>query len=251
MCPVLFRIGNLVIHTYGVLVAVGLVIGFQVVLYWAKKFSLAENKIQDVIFYAVIFGFIGARLFYVFAEWDNYRSDILGILRVWEGGLVFYGGLLGGALAVLFLVKKFELNLWRVADILVAGLSLGQFFGRLGCFSAGCCYGRPAPANLGVVFTNPESLAILGIPLYPTQLLEAFFVLCLFVLLTFILRKSPRPGVVFSLYLTGYGLIRFFVEFWRGDPFLRHFWLGLSLAQVISLLAVIFGVGLLNYFLFQ
>jgi len=250
MYPVLFKIGGLAFHTYGLLVAIGIVVGFQVIRHWAKKMSLPENQIQDLVFYTVIAGFIGARLFYVLENWNNYRTDILGVFRIWEGGLVFYGGLVAGIICVLVLAKIFRINLWRLADILVTGLAIGHFFGRLGCLSAGCCYGRPAPTGLGITFTNPESLAIVGIPLYPTQLMEAVLVLLLFFLLWFILKKNVAAGITFSIYLVGYGLIRFFVEFYRGDFPRVYFW-GLSLAQFISVLAIILGIGLFNYFLFR
>jgi phosphatidylglycerol:prolipoprotein diacylglycerol transferase len=205
---------------------------------------------RDFCFWMILAGLLGSRLFYVIFHWPEFSGHPLAILAYWRGGLMFQGGVLTAlAVSPLFL-KRYGLSFWPAADVMAPSLALGQALGRLGCFTAGCCYGRPAgPANpLGVTFP-PGSLAPFGIPLWPTQLLESAGLLALALILGLSLGRSQsafsRPGRVAALYLAGAGLLRLLMESlrgdYRGDPVIWH----LPPTTLAAALAAILGLGLI------
>jgi phosphatidylglycerol:prolipoprotein diacylglycerol transferase len=138
MFPFLFRIGPLSLHTYGVFVAIGFLAGITLALREARKAGMDPGKILDLFFYIVLAAIVGSRILYVLLNFHQYRGDPIGIIRIWEGGLVFYGGLILAAGVVIWYVRRNELGLWLVADVLAPSIALGHFFGRLGCFFSGC-----------------------------------------------------------------------------------------------------------------
>ncbi|MCK9583111.1 MAG: prolipoprotein diacylglyceryl transferase [Endomicrobiales bacterium] len=242
MHPILFNLFGITIHTYGLLVALGLVAGTIYFTNRAKLIGVNEQKAIDLVFYTVLFGFIGARLLYVLLNISYFASNPVDIFKVWEGGLVFFGGLIGGAAAWLVFISKNKMgNVWALADILAPSLVLAHFFGRIGCFFAGCCYGSSANGPLCVTFSDKNSLAPIGIPLLPTQLFEAALLMFLFVFLHLYSKGVRTAGKVLALYIVIYGTGRFVIEFFRGDE-RGAFLLGLSPAQVISF--VLIGLGI-------
>ncbi len=138
MFPILFRIGPFSLHTYGVFVALGFFAGIALALREAGKSGINREKIFDLFFSIVLAAIVGSRILYVLLNFHQYRGDPMGIIRIWEGGLVFYGGLILAAGVTIWYVRRNELELWPVADLLAPSIALGHFFGRLGCFSAGC-----------------------------------------------------------------------------------------------------------------
>ncbi len=180
-------------------------------------------------------------------------ADCAAPLRLWQGGLVFYGGLLGAAAAVALFVRRRRWPFGTVADALAPGLALGHAVGRLGCFLAGCCYGRPWSAGLrfprgSVAFDELAATLPAGAtetpPLHPTQLYEAVGELVIFFILLRARRHRPFDGATAVLYALLYGLLRFGVELFRGDP--GRGMLGpASIAQVVSVLAVAAAAWLL------
>jgi phosphatidylglycerol:prolipoprotein diacylglycerol transferase len=175
-------------------------------------------------------------------------SQIISLETLRSGG-VYYGGFLAAVVVGIVYMRRHHLPVWKMTDCYAPGLALGQAIGRLGCFSAGCCYGKPTSSVLGVVFKNPYSLQTVGVPLmvplHPTQLYEAIANLIIFVTLWLALRRKRFNGQVFILYLFMYSIARFFVEFLRGDADRGFLFEGrLSTSQAISLTLVIVASGL-------
>ena len=138
MHPIFFRLGPITIYTYGIFVAIGFLAAFTLILREAKKEGLFLNLISDLVFWMVISGIIGARLLYVIYEFPSFLKKPLTIFALWKGGLVFIGGVVGGLLTMIIYVKRKKLDFWQLVDIFAPGLALGEAFGRIGCFFAGC-----------------------------------------------------------------------------------------------------------------
>jgi len=245
MFPILFKLGPLSLHTYGLMVALGFIAGYTFLIKEFGRTGFPPAYLDKMMTLLLISSLIGARIFYFATEkFEPLRSDPLAFFRIWEGGLVFYGGFLGAGLAIFYFTRVRKIPFFKLADALVGPLLLGQAIGRLGCFAAGCCFGKPTLAFYGVTFHNEGSLAPLGIPLYPTQLLESAGNFLLFLGVFFMRRRHPRDGFKVSYYLIGYGLLRFFVEFLRGD-FRGPVYLNLYPSQWISLIMIVVGTNLL------
>ncbi len=247
MHPILYKIGPLTLHTYGALVAIGFMAGLFVAINQAKKQGIPKEKVLDLGFYILISAIVGSRLLYVIIESEYYIKHPLDIFKLWEGGLVFFGGLLLALPVVIVYLRKNALSFGKVADIFAPALAIGHAIGRLGCFSAGCCHGRPTTLPWGVVFTDPDSLAITGIPLHPTQLYEAFANLVIFFLLLLFQKRKRFDGQIVALYLGFYSAVRFTIEFFRGDSARGFFLDGISTSQGISLALFISAVSFLLY----
>lgn len=247
MLPVLLRIGNFSIHTYGVLVAIGFLLGLIVASKRAESVGVDKKHIYDLAFWVLLFGLIGGRLMYIIVEWRYFLMAPLSYIFS-GGGFVFYGGFIAGFVAGGVYIKKHGLNFWQMGDAVAPAIALGHFFGRLGCTSAGCCYGKPTNSWLHIVFHNPQAIAEpKGVPLVPTQPLEAGFLLSLFIFLVVFTKKKKFEGQIFLLYLILYAVWRFFIEFYRGDP--RGHFLFFSTSQLISI--VVFMVAIYYYIKFQ
>lgn len=253
MHPVLARFGPFTLHTYGLCFAAGVLLGAWLAGRQVRReaaFPLSVDALNDLILAAVIGGVAGGRLLYVVLNWPDYAAHPWEMLALWHGGLVFYGGFIGGVLAAcwyahrrLTQARAWSLgNFLRVLDLLMPSLAIAQSVGRLGCHFNGCCYGRPSLSAWGMVFPGAPAA------LYPTQLLESLTMLTLFVVLRAIQtrprRGGPwRPGLLTALYLILYGTARFGIEFLRGDN--PRWRLGLTLSQWIGVAAVPLGCLLL------
>lgn len=245
MFPELLNIGPLSIHTYGLMVALGILAGVWLGEYLFRRSGGEPGRIIDMALIVVIFGLIGARLLYILVNLSYYSSNPLETIMLWKGGLVFYGGLLGGVLSLIVYIRIHGLPFWSTLDIAAAAVTLGHGFGRLGCFSAGCCYGKPTDLPWAVTFTDPRCLAVdvLGQPVHPTQLYSFLFLMGLTGLLVWLYPRRRFPGQGTAAYLILYGLFRFGVEFLRSDPRGSFSLLGTTLAtsQWISMGAVFAG----------
>jgi len=248
MLPDPISIGPVSLHMYGVLLALGVLAGVTLAEWLHRKEGGKPGRMVDLAVFVVLAGLVGARIIFVLVNWDYYVNAPLEIPMFWQGGLVFFGGLAGGGAVFILTARHFGLPVMGMMDIGAAGVCLGHAFGRLGCFSAGCCYGKPADLPWAVTFTDPHCLAveILNIPVHPTQLYSSFF---LFALAAFLVCLHPRrsfPGQMAAAYLILYGLFRFGVEFFRGDPRGGFSLLGatLSIGQWMSLAAVAAGAAL-------
>ncbi len=218
MHPILFNIGKLTLKTYGLFVAIGVLLGYNYARYYGVRLKNINSEfLSNLLFYSILIGFLGGRLFYVILNYSYYSSDLIGIFRVWEGGFVFYGGfILGSLFGVLYTYIKKQ-NLLDILDVVAAGLYLGLSIGRIGCFFAGCCYGKPTESCLGVIFSDPESLAPIGVKILPTQLFESVYSFLIFLLLNFLLQKGKLQHRLFFLGGMIYAVFRFANEFLRGD----------------------------------
>lgn len=244
MHPILIRFGPLIIHTYGFLVAMGFLLGLGLAVRQAKKLGIPSNKIIDLGFYILLAAIIGSRLFFIFINASHYMKNPLDIFKIWEGGLVFYGGVLLAVPTAIWYVKKNGLGIWKTADIFAPSIAIGHALGRLGCFAAGCCYGKPAePLPWSVTFTDPESLARIGIPLHPTQLYESAGEFINFLILITLRRYSSFNGQLFMTYLLLYSVLRFIVEFFRGDVNRGFIIYNLSISQGISILVFLIATA--------
>lgn len=240
MFPELFKIGGITLHTYGLFIAIGIILGLYVVKRDGERKGINGDKLVDILFWAIFAGIVGSRIFYVIYFPAEFKNNLLEIVKVWKGGLVFQGGALFGGIVLVYLLKKSHIPIVKALDSVALGVPLAHFFGRLGCFSAGCCYGAVCDLPWAVRFTHPKTLAPPHLPLHPTQLYEAFLNLILFLMLFAIKKRVKKEGSIFGFYLVGYGAIRFFVEFFRGDP--RDIWLNLSTAQWISIFFIVLGL---------
>jgi phosphatidylglycerol:prolipoprotein diacylglycerol transferase len=215
----------------------------------APRRGLEVAVARDLCFWMVLAGLIGSRLAYAAFHWPEFESDWLGILAYWRGGLMFQGGLAGALLVSPVFLKKEGLAFWPAFDVLAPSLALGQALGRLGCLSAGCCYGRPLEpgAAWGLTFP-PGSQAPAGLPLWPTQAVEAFFLALLALGLIAALRASwcRRPGRVAALYLAGAGALRLAMEFMRGDFRGEPPLLDLPPTTLAAALTLILGLALIR-----
>src|SRR5512143_814516 len=173
----------------------------------------------------------------------------LEILMIWKGGLVFYGGFLLALFTGVWYLNRFNMPLWKVADIIAPCIALGQAIGRLGCFSAGCRYGKPTDLPWGVTFTDPNSLAVLGVPLHPTQIYESAGALTIFAFLWLYRKKTTFEGQLFWLYVMLYSVLRFTIEFVRGDEvrgFVNIASFTLSTSQAVAICAFLASVVMMN-----
>jgi phosphatidylglycerol---prolipoprotein diacylglyceryl transferase len=239
MFPILLHIGPITLRTYGALVALAFLASLYLARAAARLRKIGESFLLDLAALLVITGLLGARIFYILLNLSYFRDHPAESFKVWEGGLVFYGGfLVAGVVGVIFTrYKGYAVS--DVADAVAPSLALGHAIGRLGCFFAGCCYGKPATLPWAVQFKDPASLAPLGIALHPVQIYESLgsFLIAAF-LWQRLIQKKETHGDVFWLYVLLYGFLRFFVEVFRGDE--RGFILGgLSPSQLIALLAIL------------
>ncbi len=217
MHPTLLEFANVKIYTYGVFLAFAFWFALLAGKRLAKREGLNPEIFADLFFYVLVSAILGSRLFYVATAWDDYVGRPLDIFKIWEGGLVFYGGFVAAAITSVYYVKKHNLPLLKTADAAAPAVAFGHFWGRLGCFFAGCCYGKTCDLPWAVTFTNPESLAPLNIALHPTQLYDAVNNLAIFVILLLLGSRKKFDGQVFCVYIFLYGITRSVIEFFRDD----------------------------------
>ena len=255
MFPILLKIGPLTIHTYGFLMAVGVALGLWFVYVQAKKTGLDANRVMDAAFYTIIVSLIGAKLLLFAGNISYYVAYPKELFSLARSGGVFQGGLAFGTVFALWYFHRKRIPAWRTADLIAPALALGHGFGRIGCFSAGCCYGRECAAPWAVTFTNKYAGQLtgvhLGTPLHPVQLYEAALNFLNFGVLFLILKKRKFDGQVFALYIVNYSVIRFFTEYFRGDHGDSVFFIrgatplsSLTLPQLFCVLGLIGGAVL-------
>lgn len=253
MHPVLFKIPflNLTIHSYGFLLAIGFVSAIIYSMRMGKKDNIDSKTLIDLIFWSIVVGLIGSKLFLLVTELKIYLNDPKKLLLLIRSAGTFYGGLIFGSLFAIWFIKKKQLPMGKVADIIGPAVALAHFFGRLGCLSAGCCWGRPCPHFPGMVFSHKDLQTGVptGVQLYPTQLAEALLNLLNFIFLYFMYRRRKFAGQIFILYIFNYSIIRFIIEYFRGDldrgyvfGGVTHPFSSLSVPQLISILGIILAL---------
>jgi len=219
MYPVLLQWGNFELRSYGVIFALSLLIGFWVSGKEAERKGLDPKLIQDFAVYALIGGIIGARIYFIlFSEPAYFLQHPWEILAVWHGGIGVIGSLLGGALVAVWFCRKNNITFWRFGDILVPGIALAQTLGQFACLLNGDSYGKPTDQPWAITYTDPRSLAPLNVPLHPIEIYEMVVYFAVFLLVWKTRKKHQADGTVLLTYLSAYGLARFFIEFFRGNP---------------------------------
>lgn len=248
MHPILLKIGNLNIYTYGVILALAFTVGMYIAARESKIQGENPEKVLDLTFYILLFSLLGARLLYVVVEWDMFKDKPLEIIKIWKGGFVYYGGLFFGMAVVVVYSKIRNMNVWRILDILAIALALGLFVGRWACFSAGCCYGKSTSLPWGMVFQHKLSIAPTGVHLHPTQIYSSLNGLIMYFVLIYVRRHKTYNGQVALFSLIYYSITRSLIEILRGDP---RGWViegYLSTSQFISIPVFIGALVLYIYF---
>jgi len=241
--------GPFTLHTYGVLLAVAFLAGLWVASRQAKRDGLDAGRVTDMAVWVLIAGLVGAKLLLIALDWRFYvRNPRELVSAFFLSGGVFYGGLVAGILVAWWYARRHDLPGWRTADALVPGVILGQAIGRLGCFAAGCCWGKPAQVPWAVTFTNVEANRTVGTPLdtplHPSQIYESTAAFLVFLFLLWLAPRKRFQGQVTLVYVALYSAVRFVLEFWRGDTD-RGTWFGgaVSTSQVVAIVLLI-GVAL-------
>ena len=242
MNPYIIEIGKFAIRWYSVLILIGAAIAIMLTEKEGKKLGIKTDFIFNMAFWAIIFGFIGARIYYVAFNWSYYSAHFSDIFKIWEGGLAIHGGILFGLIWIIIYTKKYKLPTIDYFDVAAVVVPLGHAFGRVGCFFGGCCYGMPYSGKFAVVYTQTDGMTPLNQPLFPIQLLEAILLLLTFFCLFIVFMKKPnKRGMPTFLYTIVYSLMRFSLEFLRGDK--ERGIIGfLSTSQIISISILIASI---------
>ena len=269
MYPIAFSIDSFAIHWYGIFIGIGFLLSFLLLLKIRKYADLTTDQVYNISMIALFAGVIGARLFYVIQFWDQFRGrGLLAILNVHEGGIVFYGGFILAFIAECIYAKwpsvrrmlglkekkpsddsepRKDISLLALLDVLGPAMALAHAFGRIGCFMQGCCFGKPAPNGflLAVTFPKgalaaaryPSILTDGSVPVYPVQLFESAGNILMCGVLLLLLVRRKYAGMIGGVYLILYGVMRFLLEFMRGDH--TDSILGLTPSQFIAVAVAI------------
>jgi phosphatidylglycerol:prolipoprotein diacylglycerol transferase len=249
--PIAFQFGSLKITWYGVMVAMGFMAGLWTAARRAMLEKIPPDRIYDLGLSLMVGSIAGARILYVITFWREQfaQNPFLEIFKVWQGGLVYYGGLIGASLAIILHARIKKLPLWKIADALAPSIALGYAFGRIGCLMNGCCYGRECHLPWAITFPVGHETHRAGLPatpVHPTQLYESALSLGLYAFLAWLYRRKKFDGQIFAVYLVCYAFLRSFVELFRGDYPVYQRFLGVATpAQTVSVVILLAGVGLL------
>ncbi len=253
MYPIIFNLGPLTIHTYGLLLALAFIAGIWLASRNAARAGLNPDSIWNLGLLIIFSALVGAKLLLFISDYSYYSAnprEIFSLATLRSSG-VYYGGLLLALAASAWYLAKTKLPSWIIADITAPGIALGQAIGRLGCLSAGCCYGKPTHMPWGITFTNQYSYENVGVPLnvplHPTQLYESIGTFLLFLYLMRRLKHKHFTGQVILEYLMLYAGLRFVIEFFRDDD--RGFVLRglLSTSQFIGILTILIAAAVYVY----
>lgn len=253
MHPILLKIGSIPIHTYGFLIAMGFLVAVSVIKRLAAQSKLDIERVLDLVFWCFLVGFLGARTVFIITRFDSFMADPISMFKIWEGGLVFYGGPLAAVPFAVWYIRKNRIPLWRTMDTMVPGLVIAHMFGRFGCLGAGCCYGKPTGTDFGIrLDSDLVDSNLRNVLLHPTQLYEASGLFILFLGLLWVFRRKHFYGQVTLTYFIVYPILRSIVEIFRGDQ-IRGFVIDgiLSTSQFISILVFAFASLALVYRLKQ
>lgn len=257
MLPYYLIIGDVKLPSYGLMIAIGIVVSVFLMsknatyrlrkLYPNTELSQIKSRLPkpeqmvDFTVYAVLFGIIGGKLLYLLPNLREIKT--MGLMELITNGFVIYGAVIGGAFGGYLYCRRKKLDALSCFDTIFPFVSLAQSFGRVGCFMAGCCYGKETTSAIGVVFKSEFSLAPRNVSLVPTQLISSLGNFVIFLILFFLSRKITKRGMIFACYMILYSLGRFFIEFYRGDS-IRGFIGSLSTSQFISIF--VFTAGLVT-----
>ena len=236
MNPILIEIGNIKIYWYSIMILLGVILGYILIVKESKKYNISKEKISDMIFYTMIIGILGARIYYVIFNLKYYLSNPLDIIKVWEGGLAIHGGIIAGSLYIIYYTKKNQINTLKIFDICAPGLLIGQAIGRWGNFFNGEAHG-PITTLKHLKDMHIPNFIINGMKIngnyyVPTFLYESIWCILGLILILIIRRlKIIKNGQITSFYLIWYGIGRFLIETLRTDSLMLN---TLKQAQIIS-----------------
>ncbi len=256
MHRIIFTIGPFSLYSYGLLMAIAFITALYITTRIAINNKIDKDRVIDMATWIILGAILGARLWFVIENFHFFRNDLMGILRIWEGGMVFYGGFIGGFISGIYYIKRNKLNVFLMADIIAPGLAMGIAIGRIGCFLNGCCYGKIC-SSFGIQFPAKDyppayyqqlrdglidRTATHSLPVIPTQNIASIIALVIFGVLLYLLRRKLRNGIVFAIFLILYGMDRFAIDFLRyysSDAMKIGI---ISYSQITSLIMVIIGI---------
>ena len=239
---ILFEIFGIQVKSYGLMIAIGIIVAATLFINKGKKKGFDEDSLLNIIIFAIIGGMLGGKGLFIITEIKDIIKEP-SILLNFGYGFVIYGAIGGGMLAMYLYSKRKNWSIIEMIDMTVPGLAIAQGFGRIGCFLAGCCYGAETTSPIGVQFPE-NSLAPSGIHLHPTQIYSSIFDFLLGLILLYYSKKERKNGKVMGLYLIIYSIGRFFVEFLRNDP--RGNVGILSTSQFIAIFTLFIGISIFN-----
>ncbi|HDJ5696131.1 TPA: prolipoprotein diacylglyceryl transferase [Staphylococcus aureus] len=246
--PVAFNLGPLSVRWYGIIIAVGILLGYFVAQRALVKAGLHKDTLVDIIFYSALFGFIVARIYFVIFQWPYYAENPGEIIKIWHGGIAIHGGLIGGFIAGVIVCKVKNLNPFQIGDIVAPSIILAQGIGRWGNFMNHEAHGGPVSRAFLEQLHLPnfiiENMYINGQYYHPTFLYESIWDVAGFIILVNI-RKHLKLGETFFLYLTWYSIGRFFIEGLRTDSLMLTS--NIRVAQLVSILLILISISLIVY----
>ncbi|EOB9208012.1 prolipoprotein diacylglyceryl transferase [Staphylococcus aureus] len=246
--PVAFNLGPLSVRWYGIIIAVGILLGYFVAQRALVKAGLHKDTLVDIIFYSALFGFIAARIYFVIFQWPYYAENPSEIIKIWHGGIAIHGGLIGGFIAGVIVCKVKNLNPFQIGDIVAPSIILAQGIGRWGNFmnheAHGGSVSRAFLEQLHLPNFIIENMYINGQYYHPTFLYESIWDVAGFIILVNI-RKQLKLGETFFLYLTWYSIGRFFIEGLRTDSLMLTS--NIRVAQLVSILLILISISLIVY----
>ena len=244
--PIAFELGPLAVRWYGVIIAVGILLGYFIAQASVQRVGHDKDTLVDIIFWSAIFGFIVARLYFVIFQWPYYIQNPIEIPMIWHGGIAIHGGLIGGFVTGIILCKIKNLNPFQIGDVIAPSMILGQGIGRCGNFVNHEAHGGPVSRtfleNLHIPDFIINNMYIDGKYYHPTFLYESVWDILGFIVLI-VLRKHLRVGDTFCLYLIWYSIGRFFVEGMRTDSLMLTE--GIRVAQLMSVILIIVGIAIM------
>ncbi|MCL9745783.1 prolipoprotein diacylglyceryl transferase [Staphylococcus aureus] len=246
--PVAFNLGPLSVRWYGIIIAVGILLGYFVAQRALVKAGLHKDTLVDIIFYSALFGFIAARIYFVIFQWPYYAENPGEIIKIWHGGIAIHGGLIGGFIAGVIVCKVKNLNPFQIGDIVAPSIILAQGIGRWGNFMNHEAHGGPVSRAFLEQLHLPnfiiENMYINGQYYHPTFLYESIWDVAGFIILVNV-RKHLKLGETFFLYLTWYSIGRFFIEGLRTDSLMLTS--NIRVAQLVSILLILISISLIVY----
>ncbi len=254
----LLVINNFRIPSYGVMMIIAYLTAIWVASKESKRRGVDPFIIQSLSIWIIVGLIIGARIWYVWENWGYFSENIIEIFKLWEGGMVFYGGFIGGFIGGILYIKMNRFSIWKFLDIMAPGIAIAIGTGRIGCFLNGCCFGKVTDSWIGIRFPAKyfppvywtqlkrgliSSGASHTLPVIPTQLISTMDLLVIFGLLWWIRKRTPFKGFLFSLFLGLYGLHRFIIDFFRyyeGNALMLNI---ITLSQFVSILMMLLSIG--------
>ncbi len=247
MNPVALKLGNLTVTWYAIFILSGIIVAYILINKESKKYNISSSFVSNLIFWCVIFGIIGARIYYVLFNLDYYMQDPIEIIKIWNGGLAIHGGIIAGIITLVVYCKKYKINILKMTDIACVGVIIAQAIGRWGNFFNGEAHGgivsRAFLENLHLPNFIIEGMHIGKYYYAPTYLYESVLNVIGFILLIIIRKfKKTKLGNITAVYLIWYGIVRFIIESMRTDSLLLG---SIKIAQLISIIMIIIGIIML------